>query len=50
MLTDPEKMMAAMAELTDSLSDDDKIEEARLQLLANPECWVIWEFWNEGYS
>lgn len=37
MLTDPEKMMAAMAELTDSLSDDDKIEEARLQLLANPE-------------
>ena len=37
MLTDPQKMMAAMAELTDSLSDDDKIEEARLQLLANPE-------------
>merc|ERR1712232_213164 len=36
-LSDPSKLAEAMNELTAGLSDDDKIEEARLQLLSNPE-------------
>lgn len=37
LLTDPSKLAEAMAEMTQHLSDDDAIEEARLQILANPE-------------
>jgi len=37
LLTDPEKLAEAMAELSNELTNDDKIEEARLQLLSNPD-------------
>jgi len=37
LLTDPSKLAEAMAEMTSQLSDDDAVEEARLQILANPE-------------
>ena len=37
LLTDPTKLADAMAEMSAQLSDDDKIEEARLQILSNPE-------------